>query len=179
MNEKKSTNWTAKKLAINALAIALVCVSTMVIQIPIPLGYMHLGNCCILLVSVYFGNMTGMLAGGIGSCLADLLSGYTQWIIPTLIIKGIMGLVIAMIAYREGEEIRMMRLRTFLGAAAGIVIMIAGYTFVGCFLYGGMAAGFAQIPGLTTEGVIGLLLFYVIGFAFEKAKIPVFIKRLA
>ena len=121
MNEKKSTNWTAKKLAINALAIALVCVSTMVIQIPIPLGYMHLGNCCILLVSVYFGNMTGMLAGGIGSCLADLLSGYTQWIIPTLIIKGIMGLVIAMIAYREGEEIRMMRLRTFLGAAAGIV----------------------------------------------------------
>ena len=85
MNEKKSTNWTAKKLAINALAIALVCVSTMVIQIPIPLGYMHLGNCCILLVSVYFGNMTGMLAGGIGSCLADLLSGYTQWIIPTLI----------------------------------------------------------------------------------------------
>ena len=95
MNEKKSTNWTAKKLAINALAIALVCVSTMVIQIPIPLGYMHLGNCCILLVSVYFGNMTGMLAGGIGSCLADLLSGYTQWIIPTLIIKGIMGLVIA------------------------------------------------------------------------------------
>ena len=62
MNEKKSTNWTAKKLAINALAIALVCVSTMVIQIPIPLGYMHLGNCCILLVGVYFGNMTGMLA---------------------------------------------------------------------------------------------------------------------
>ena len=38
---------------------------------------------------------------------------------------------------------------------------------------------FCQIPGLTTEGVIGLLLFYVIGFAFEKAKIPVFIKRLA
>ena len=63
MNEKKNTNWTAKKLAIDALAIALVCVSTMVIQIPIPLGYMHLGNCCILLVSVYFGNMTGMLAG--------------------------------------------------------------------------------------------------------------------
>ena len=90
-----------------------------------------------------------------------------------------MVLVIAMIANREGEEIRMMRLRTFLGAAAGIVIMIAGYTFAGCFLYGGMAAGFAQIPGLTTEGVIGLLLFYVIGFAFEKAKIPVFIKRLA
>ena len=179
MNDKKNRNWTAKKLTIDALAIALVCVSTMVIQIQIPLGYMHLGNCCILLVSVYFGNMTGMLAGGIGSCLADLLSGYVQWIIPTLIIKGIMGLAIAMIAYREGEEIRMLRLRTFLGALAGIVIMIVGYTFAGCILYGGVAVGFAQIPGLTTEGVIGMVLFYVIGFAFEKARIPVFIKRLA
>ena len=96
-----------------------------------------------------------------------------------LIPPRIMGLVIAMIAYREGEEIRMMRVRTFLGTAAGIVVMIVGYTLAGCFLYGGVAAGFAQIPGLTTEGVVGLVLFYVIGFAFEKARIPVFIKRFA
>ena len=34
----------AKYVTIHALAITLVCVSTMVIQIPIPLGYMHLGN---------------------------------------------------------------------------------------------------------------------------------------
>ena len=38
----------AKQITLAALAIAVVCVSTMVIQIPIPLGYMHLGNCCIL-----------------------------------------------------------------------------------------------------------------------------------
>ena len=36
----------AKQITLAALAIAVVCVSTMVIQIPIPLGYMHLGNCC-------------------------------------------------------------------------------------------------------------------------------------
>ena len=171
--------WTAKKLAVDALAIALVCVATMVIQIPIPLGYMHLGNCCILLVSVYFGNVTGMLAGGVGSCLADLLSGYPQWILPTLIIKGIMGLVIALIAYRRDEEIRMFRARTLLGAAAGIVIMIAGYTAAGCILYGSVASGLAQIPGLTTEGAIGLILFYVIGFAFEKAKVPKLLRHFA
>ncbi|MDD6065250.1 MAG: ECF transporter S component [Firmicutes bacterium] len=171
--------WTAKKLAVDALAIALVCVATMVIQIPIPLGYMHLGNCCILLVSVYFGNVTGMLAGGVGSCLADLLSGYPQWILPTLIIKGIMGLAIAVIAYRKEEEIHMFRVRTFLGAAAGIVIMIVGYTAAGCILYGSVASGLAQSPGLTTEGIIGLLRFYVIGLAFEKAKVSQLIRRFA
>lgn len=171
--------WNAKKLAVDALAIALVCVATMVIQIPIPLGYMHLGNCCILLVSAYFGNVTGLLAGGIGSAMADLLSGYPQWIVPTLIIKGIMGYAIAKIAYRENEETRMFSVKTFLGAAAGIVIMVVGYTLAGCVLYGSVASGLAQVPGLTTEGIIGILLFYVIGFAFEKAKIQKLIRHLA
>lgn len=172
-------DFNAKKLAVNALAIALVCVGTMVIQIPIPLGYMHLGNCCILLISIYFGNVTGMLAGGVGSCMADLLSGYPQWILPTLIIKGIMGLVIALIGYKKDGEAHIMRVRVAVGAVAGIAVMIAGYTFAGCFLYGSVAAGFAQIPGLSVEGVIGIVLFYVIGFAFEKAKIPAFLRRFA
>ena len=44
----------AKQITLAALAMALVCVSTMMIQIPIPLGYMHLGNCCILLFGVFF-----------------------------------------------------------------------------------------------------------------------------
>lgn len=171
--------WNAKKLAVDALAIALVCVSTMVIQIPIPLGYMHLGNCCILLVSVFFGNMTGMLAGGIGSCMADLLTGYPQWILPTLLIKGLMGYAIAKIASGKDGEAHMLSVRTFLGAAAGIIIMVAGYTIAGCVLYGSVASGLAQIPGLSLEGVIGILLFYVIGFAFEKAKVPELIKHLA
>lgn len=171
--------WSAKKLAIDALAVALVCVATMVIQIPIPLGYMHLGNCCILLVSFYFGNVTGLLAGGVGSAMADLLSGYPQWILPTLLIKGIMGYAIAKVAYRKGEEAHVVGVRTFFGTALGIVIMVAGYTAAGCVLYGSVASGLAQIPGLATEGVIGLLLFYVIGFAFEKAKVPSLIKRLA
>ena len=73
----------------------------------------------------------------------------------------------------------MFRARTLLGAAAGIVIMIAGYTAAGCILYGSVASGLAQIPGLTTEGAIGLILFYVIGFAFEKAKVPKLLRRFA
>ena len=57
----------AKYVTVNALSIALVCISTMAIQIPIPLGYMHLGNTCILLTAAMFGPGTGVLAGGIGS----------------------------------------------------------------------------------------------------------------
>lgn len=117
-------------ITVNALLIALVCVSTMVIQIPIPLGYMHLGNTCILLAGAMFGPVSGLLAGGIGSALADLLTGYTQWVLPTLIIKGIMGFVIGWIISGKGRTMRMTSVHTFLGSLAGIAVMIFGY-FIG------------------------------------------------
>lgn len=94
----------AKSVAVNALCAALVCISTMVIQIPIPLGYMHLGNACILLVGALFGPVTGLFAGGIGSAMADLLTGYTQWVIPTLLIKSVMGFVIGYLAWGSEKK---------------------------------------------------------------------------
>ena len=106
----------AKQITLAALAIAVVCVSTMVIQIPIPLGYMHLGNCCILLFGVFFSRAIGTLAGGVGSCLADLLSGYPQWILPTLIIKGIMGYDIAALSKDKSGSVHMASWRTLLAS---------------------------------------------------------------
>lgn len=166
-----------KFTTVNALLIALVCVSTMVIQIPIPLGYMHLGNTCILLAGAMFGPVSGLLAGGIGSALADLLTGYTQWVLPTLIIKGIMGFAIGWIICGKGKTVRMTSIRTFLGSAAGIVIMVFGYFIGGSILYGSIYTGATQIPGLTLEGVLGMAIFYVIGFALEKAKVTTILRE--
>lgn len=162
---------TAKYVTINALSIALVCIATMAIQIPIPLGYMHLGNTCILLVAVLFGPTTGLLAGGIGSALADLLTGYAQWVIPTLIIKSIMGFAIGAIAYKKGDKFQMISVRTFLGSVAGVVIMIFGYFAAGAIMNGSIYTGWTQVPGLTLEGVIGMVVFYAIGLVLEKAKV--------
>lgn len=169
----------AGQLTVHALTIALVCAATMIIQIPIPLGYMHLGNCCILLVSLFFGPVSGALAGGIGSALADLLTGYPQWILPTLIIKGIMGFAAGALARDKKGLIRMGSVRTLAGSVTGILIMITGYTLAGSFLYGSLAAGLAQVPGLVLEGILGLILFYAAGFAFVAAGLPAFLKKRA
>lgn len=59
--------------------------------------------------------------------------------------------------------------RTFLAVLAGAVEMVAGYTVAGVLLYGSIPAGFAQIPGLTAEGIVGMVLFYVVGAVCEKA----------
>lgn len=169
----------AKQLTIHGLSIALVCAATMIIQIPIPFGYMHLGNCFILLIGVFFGRTTGALAGGIGSALADLLTGYPQWILPTLVIKGIMGYAIGRISGDSKGRARMASVRTLAASATGILIMIAGYAAAGSVLYGSLAAGLAQVPGLAVEGILGIVLFYVAGFAFEAAKLPILFHKNA
>lgn len=170
--------WNSKTITLNALAIALVCISTMFLQFPIPLGYAHLGNCFILISGVFFGPVTGLLAGGIGSALADLLTGYPQWIIPTLIIKGIMGFAIGYIANRTGHTINMFKIRTAIASVVGIVIMVIGYFIGGSFLYGSIYTGAGQIPGLTAEGIVGIILFYVLGSALQAAHLPKYIQRI-
>ncbi len=161
----------AKYVTIHALAITLVCVSTMVIQIPIPLGYMHLGNACILLMAAMLGPSAGMMAGGIGSALADLLTGYTQWVLPTLLIKGLMGLAIGLLANGSRERSFHMRSpRMLLASVAGIAIMVFGYFIAGSILNGSVYTGLLQVPGLTLEGVLGIVIFYAAGFALEKTK---------
>ena len=58
--------------------------------------------------------------------------------------------------------------RTFIGALVSIAIMIVGYTIAGGIMYGSAATGLAQVPGLTTEGIIGIIGFYILGFIMEK-----------
>ena len=165
------TENTAKFVTINALSIALVCVSTMAIQIPIPLGYMHLGNTCILLTAALFGPTTGLLTGGIGSALADLLTGYTQWVLPTLLIKSIMGFAIGYLAWGKEKKLHMASVRTLLASIAGVAVMIAGYTIAGAVMNGSIYTGLLQVPGLTLEGIIGMAIFYVIGFVLERENV--------
>lgn len=165
-------NINVKSITICGLSIALVCLTTMFIQIPIPLGYMHLGNSCILLCSIFFGRKNGLLAGGIGSALADLLTGFVIWAIPTLIIKSIMGWVVASIARDEEGHFKLNSSRTIIASITAMIIMVGGYFIGGSILYGNIVAGAAQIPGLALEGIIGIILFYVVGFGFEAAKVP-------
>ena len=161
---------SVRRLTTAALGAALVCIATSIFKFPIPLGYAHLGNCMILLFGVYFDPWIGAFAGGVGSAISDLL-GYPEWALPTLIIKSIMGLAVALIAKKRGQQPTLKSLRPLLAVIVGIVIMILGYFIAGSILYGSIAVGATQIPGLALEGVIGIVLFYVIAGALEAAGI--------
>ena len=65
---------------------------------------MHIGDSMIFLSVLMLGGKRGAVAGGIGAALADVVSGYTIWAVPTLICKAAMALVMG--AYDQAPCIR-------------------------------------------------------------------------
>ena len=97
MKQLKNT----KTLIIAALMAALTCIATMVIQLPTPtFGYIHMGDTLVILCGIILGPVVGGLAAGIGSMMADILSSYAIYAIPTLIIKFVSAFL-AGYAYRK------------------------------------------------------------------------------
>ena len=95
------------RLVLAALFTALTTVMTMVIQVPSPMqGYVNLGDCGVLLSAWVLGPAWGGAAAGIGSMLADLLSGYAHYAPGTLVIKTWMAVAAALIlrAFQRGDR---------------------------------------------------------------------------
>ena len=91
-----------KKIVMTALFAALACAATMAIRIPTPGtgGYIHPGDAIVILSGIILGPACGFLAGGVGSALADLLGGYFFYVPITLVIKGLIALLSAVL-YRK------------------------------------------------------------------------------
>lgn len=79
---------SVKRTVNAALFAALTFVATLVLTLPTPtMGYVHLGDAFVLLSGILLGPLLGGLSAGIGSCLADLVLGYTISAGPTFVIK--------------------------------------------------------------------------------------------
>ena len=137
------------RLVMTGVLMALACVATMVIQIPSPThGYMNLGDCVVLLSGCLLGPVYGAVAGGVGSALADLLSGYAVYVPGTLVIKAVMA-ALAGILYRRSRKLLPV------GAVLAELVMIVGYWLYDGFLMGSLAGSAAGIPSNIIQGVFG------------------------
>lgn len=145
-----------KKIVLNGLMISLVCLATMAIQIPVPgtNGYVNIGDAIIFITSILFGPIPGMIAGGIGSALADILSGYTHWALFTLIVKGLEGYVVGFII----NKFKNTSLNIILSTLLGSVIMVFGYFVFGAYLSGGFGVSLLSVPSNCIQGVVSIFL---------------------
>ena len=147
------------QLSLSAVMAALVCVATLIIRIPNPMGgYFNVGDVMIFVGALTFGPIVGGIAGGMGSALADFF-GYPQFVPFTLVIKGIEGLIAGTIANRKSPS------KDTLAIILGGLEMIFGYFVTENYLWGFVGA-LAEVPGnigqIVAGGIIGLPIVLVL-----------------
>ena len=159
---RSRSSMSVKELAITAICIVLVYVFTAVVNVKLPIaaagGLIHLGNVPLFIAAILFGKRTGMIAGGIGMGLFDLLSGWTLWAPFTLVTVGIMGLVVGMVTEKKKSFPRYI-----LEIDLACIIKNVGYYIAEGIIYGNWVAPAASIPGnLVQIGVAAVITLIVI-----------------
>lgn len=129
----------SKPLSISLIGIfaALTCVTTMVISIPIPAtqGFINIGDAIVMIAGLLLGPIIGGIAGGVGSSLADIFLGYTIYAPATLIIKGLEGFIVGLIANPKNHFFKF-NYRDVIAVIAGGLIMVFGYFFYEILIFG-------------------------------------------
>lgn len=159
------TDQKIRKLVFTALMAALVCVATMVIQVPSPTGgYVNVGDCFVLLGGWLLGPWYGAAAGGIGAALTDLIMGYTAYVPATLIIKGLMGLMVGLAVKRFGTGHGTL----LLSGVVAELWMALGYFLFASLLLGKGTGALLSVPGNLVQGAVGVVLSYVLMQLFQR-----------
>ena len=163
-------NTRVKKIVAAALMAALACAATMVIKIPSPLnGYLNLGDCIVLMAGWMLTPAYGFLAAGLGSGLADLLSGYAVYAPATFIIKGIMALM-AFYCFNRMHKTLGGIASMIIGGIAAEAFMVLGYFIFEGFMYG-FAPSIVNIPANCVQGTVGLIAGIVLIKLFNRINI--------
>ncbi len=164
--------YSSKNLAYCGVLVALNVCITLVVRIPMPYtnGYFNVGDAVIFLSGLLFNPIYGLIVGGLGSCLADIIGGYPHWAVPTLIIKGCEGLVVGLV-FCGLKKIKLNRhIAVILSMLVGGLVMVAGY-FVAGGIMGGFGSAVLSLGGNGMQGGISLVIAYVVLVFLSKAKL--------
>ncbi|MGX8797096.1 ECF transporter S component [Fusibacter sp. JL298sf-3] len=164
VKSSKHTQIAVKDIVLTGLLIALVFVSTLFINIQLPVslkgGLIHMGNVALFLSAILFGKNKGALAGAFGMGLFDIVGGWYLWAPFTFVIRGVMGYIVGAIAYSGGAEGKSF-FRNALGILLASLWMIPGYYITEVILYHNWITPLTSIPGDVIQLVFGTLALFV------------------
>ncbi|KMT20987.1 ECF transporter S component [Clostridium cylindrosporum] len=168
---------SVKSLVFTALAVALVTVCTMVIQIPVPStgGFINFGDIMIFSVAIALGKRKGAVAGGVGSCLADILTGYAIFAPGTFIIKGIEGFLCGLIYEKLNKKVNNVVSVAISCIIAG-AFMVCGYFIYESIIFSVESAIGSVIGNLIQAGVSAVVAI-PISLALQKATKNIVVKN--
>jgi len=142
-------------LAMIGIFGAFTCVVTMVIAFPIPAtnGFINIGDAVVMITGLLFGPIIGGIAGGIGSSLADIFLGFGIYAPATLVIKGLEGFFVGLIA--NPKKNYKWNYRDFIAVIVGGFIMVIGYFLYEIMIYG--------IPSALYEFILNSIIQFGLG----------------
>ncbi len=162
------TKSRASLVALTAILIAVTIVFTIVIRVPIAAtqGYFNFSDVIIYFTSFTFGPWLGLIAGGVGTALGDIVGGYPEFAPLSFLAHGLEGLAAGLIARRLTN-----RLGLILGVVAGAVCMVGIYLLGEALVYGmGWGKALVEVPWNLLQnvvgGVVGIPLFYAVRRAY-------------
>lgn len=168
MSDNKSVRNRKKTLRLTAfcgITAAFVFLGTQ-LRIPTAIGYINLGDAVILIASYVIGP-AAFFPAAIGSAIADLIAGYPMYILPTFVIKGLMGLAAGFIL--KHPEHRPHLVKRLLAGVAAEIIMVIGYFAVEVFLYD-VAAAAASIPFNLIQAAAALVIAVPVTYLLKNIK---------
>ena len=166
----KTTSAATKTIALSAMFAALVTVTTAFIKIPTPVGgYVHPGDSMVYLAASVLPGPFGIIASAVGGALADLISGYPHWAIPTAIIKAlnVLPFFLCRLALKNNPRYRrIINLPNLLMVIPSTIVTLGGYLLANAFFHGFAAAFAAVIPNLL-QVAVAAVLYVALGLSLD------------
>ena len=153
-----------EEIALGSAFAASVAVATIMVSIPVGLGYLNFGEILIYTAAFLFGGVVGGIAGGVGAAAADVILGWAFYAPITFVVKGGEGLLVGKFS---GKSVK----SKILAVGIGAPIMIIGYTLARMYFEGIPAALFQELPIDILQATVGAAIAIPISQAI-KTKIP-------
>lgn len=161
-------NKSLLNITYTAIFTALILLATSVLKFSTGLGegYIHFGDSLIYITACLLPFPYCIIAGALGGGLADILSGFAIWSIPTMLIKMLNVLPFAIVC-KKLKTNKILCKQTVLMTFVSGVITILGYFVAECILYS-VASATLSITGNTIQAVASGIIFMIIATTLDK-----------
>ena len=157
MAGQRQTNITTKTVTTLGILIAVTVVISLFFHIPVPLthGYINLCDAGIFIAALIFGRRGGAIVGGASGLLLDLLLGYSQYMVFSLIVHGLEGWIAGQ--FGAGQS----RGRQVLALGIACLVMVGGYFISDSIMYT-IQTGLVGIPMNFVQAIVGAVIALVV-----------------
>lgn len=144
-----------KRLSISSLGFAFIFLLTMIKVNIAVVGYVHIGDVGILVMSSILPSGLSAIVAGLSSALVDVVSGYGNYAIASLLVKGLLGFVLSTLLKSDDTKKGRLFLATWL-------IIVGGYSLWDFIQFQSLEYVLVSLAANTVQVVVSFIIFNIV-----------------